>query len=209
MLISSIEGRVTDILMGQTYRENKNEISLGIFVMRTEYLRSLVDKAEAYNLSSLSALMLKNCKTENYRTYKFSGYFARVSSFLEYYRCSMELSHNESARESLLWKKDAPIFTKVNNSSPTKYTDSASVKSSMIADDSVIEGTVIGSVIFRGVHVEKGAIVKNSVLFRGTRVGKGAELDSIVCDVDVDVSEKVKLSGSENMPFYIPKGRRV
>ena len=79
----------------------------------------------------------------------------------------------------------------------------------MIADGSIIEGTVISSVIFRGVIVEKGAVVRNSVLLKGTRVCRGAVLDCIVCDSNVTVSEGVKLSGNENMPFYIQKGRSV
>ena len=79
----------------------------------------------------------------------------------------------------------------------------------MLADDCVIEGTVINSVLFRGVRVEKGAVVKNSVLFRGTRVGKNASLNCIVTDKDVEITEGVTLSGNENMPFYIQKSRKI
>ena len=79
----------------------------------------------------------------------------------------------------------------------------------MIADECVIEGEVINSVLFRGVRVEKGAVVKNSVLFRGTRVCEGANVNCIVTDKDVLVSEGVNLSGNDNMPFYVQKGRKV
>ena len=79
----------------------------------------------------------------------------------------------------------------------------------MLADECVIEGTVINSVLFRGVHVGRGAVVKDSVLFHGTTVGKNAELNCIVTDKDVYVTEGVKLSGNENMPFYVQKGRKV
>ena len=57
--------------------------------------------------------------------------------------------------------------------------------------------------------VTKGAVVKNSVLFRGTYVESGAELNCIVTDKDVHVTEGVKLSGNKNMPFYIQKGRKI
>ena len=121
----------------------------------------------------------------------------------------MQLASDESARESLLWKKEAPIFTRVHNSSPTVHTASAKVENSMIADECIIEGTVINSVIFRDVHIGKGTVVKNSVLFHGTHVGKNAELNCIVTDKDVYVSDNVKLSGNHNMPFYVQKGRKV
>ena len=121
----------------------------------------------------------------------------------------MILASDELARESLLWKKESPIFTRVHNSAPTVYKSSAVVENSMIADDCVIEGSIINSVLFRGVKVERGAVVKNSVLFSGTRVSKNASLNSIVTDKDVDITDGVVLSGNENMPFYIQKSRKI
>lgn len=209
IMISSVAGKVTQIAMNSAYDERHPELALGIFVMRTAYLRNLIDEAEAYNLNSLTMLLLKNCKSSNYRTYKYSGFAASVSSFLDYYKYSMELAADEKARESLLGKKEAPIFTRVHNSAPTKHTSTAKVENSIIADECVIEGTVINSVIFRDVKVEKGAVVKNCVLFHGTHVGKNANLNCIVADKDVYVTDGVHLSGNENMPFYVQKGRKI
>ena len=79
----------------------------------------------------------------------------------------------------------------------------------MIADACEIEGTVINSVIFRDVKIEKGAVVKNCVLFHGTHVCKNANLNCIVADKDVLITDGVTLSGNENMPFYIQKGRKI
>ena len=209
MMISSVAGKVTQIAMSAAYDERNPELALGIFVMKTLYLRNLIDEAEAYNLNSLSTFLLKNCKTSNYMTYKYHGFAACVSSFLDYYKYSMELASNEKARESLLWKKEAPIYTRVHNSAPTKHTSTAKVENSMIADECEIEGTVINSVIFRDVKIEKGAVVKNCVLFHGTHVCKNANLNCIVADKDVLITDGVTLSGNENMPFYIQKGRKI
>jgi glucose-1-phosphate adenylyltransferase len=209
IMISSVAGKVADIAMGTRFSEKHTELSLGIYVLKTVYLKRLISLAEAHNLNSFTGLLLKNCKSSNYRTLKYSGYAATVSSFLDYYRCSMELVTSEKARESLLYKKEAPIFTRVHNSAPVVYTSSARVENSLIADDCVIEGTVINSVISRGVHIGKGAVVKNSILFQRTDVEKNAELNCIVTDKNVKITEGVKLSGNENMPFFIQKGRWV
>ena len=209
MMISSVAGKVTQIAMSAAYDERNPELALGIFVMKTLYLRNLIDEAEAFNLNSLSIFLLKNCKTSNYMTYKYNGFAASVSSFLDYYKYSMELVNDESARESLLGKKEAPIYTRVHNSAPTKHYASAKVENSMIADECQIEGTVINSVIFRDVKIEKGAVVKNCVLFHGTHVCKNANLNCIVADKDVLITDGVTLSGNENMPFFIQKGRKI
>ena len=209
MMLSSVAGKVTDITMSSVYTERNPELSLGIFVMSTVYLRKLIEEAQGYNTHSLTNLMLKNFKAQNYRTYKYNGFVASVSSFLDYYKYSIHLAKNEESRSSLLNKKEAPIFTRVHNSAPVVYKTGAKVESSMIADECIIEGTVINSVLFRGVHVSKGAVVKDSVLFSGTYVGKNSQLNCIVTDKDVHVSDNVQLSGNENMPFYVQKNRKV
>ena len=209
MMLSSIAGKVTDITMSSVYTERNPELSLGIFVMSTVYLRKLIEEAQGYNTHSLTNLMIKNFKAQNYRTYKYNGFVASVSSFLDYYKYSIHLAKNEESRSSLLYRKEAPIFTRVHNSAPVVYKNGAKVESSMIADECVIEGTVINSVLFRGVHVEKGAVVKDSVLFSGTYVGKNATVNCIVTDKDVHISDNVNLSGNANMPFYVQKNRKV
>ena len=209
IMLSSVAGKISDIAMSAVYSERHPELSLNLFVMQTEYLRRLIEEAQGYNLNSLTGLILKNYKSENYRTYKYNGYVASVSSFLDYYKYSIDLTTNEEARDSLLNKKSAPIYTRVHNSSPVVYKSGARVENSMIADDCVIEGTVINSVLFRGVKVEKGAVVKNSVLFSGTTIATKASVNCIVTDKDVYVSNGVNLSGNENMPFYVQKGRKV
>lgn len=209
IMLSSVAGKITDIALSTTYSEKNPEISLYIFVMATNYLRKLIEESEAYNLDSLSTILLKNFKRANYRTYNYSGFVAPVSSFLDYYTQSMRLLSDRKATESLLWKKEAPIFTRVHNSAPTTYKESAKIENSMLADECSIEGTVINSILFRGVTVAKGAVVKNSILFHGTYVGKNAALNCIVTDKDVHISDGVNLSGNENMPFYVQKGRKV
>ena len=209
MMVSSIAGKITDIAMGSTYNEKNPELALNIFVMKTVHLRTIIEEADAYSLNSLTKMFLKNFKHSNYRVYCYDGYVASVSSFLDYYKHSMTLAKSEEARNSLLWKKEFPIFTRVHNSAPTVHTDTAVVENSIIADECVIEGTVINSVIFRGVHVGKGTVIRDSVLFHGTYVEDNVELNCIVTDKDVHITRGVKLSGNENMPFYIQKGRKV
>ena len=209
LMIAHKGGKVADMAMNARYNAATPNLSLGIFVMRTDYLRTLIEQAAAYNLNSFTGFLLEKCKTSHYCAYDFKGFAASVSSFLDYYKYSMELASSEEARESLLWKKEAPIFTRVHNSSPTAHRTAAKVENSLIADECEIEGTVINSIIFRDVKIEKGAVVKNSVLFHGTTVGKNANLNCIVTDKDVLITDGVSLSGNENMPFYVQKGRKV
>lgn len=209
MLISSVQGNITDIVMGSSYTPKNTELSLDIFVMKTEYLRRVIEEANAYSLTSFTNMILRSYKHSQYKTYCFEGYVASVSSFNDYYRCSMELVKSEKARTSLLFQPNFPIFTRVHNSAPTVHKENAKIENSLIADECIIEGTVINSVIFRGVRIGKNAIIKDSVLFHGTYVEENANLSYIVTDKNVHVTNSVKLCGNENIPFYVKKGRRV
>lgn len=209
MVLSSTDGKITDIALSSVYTEKNPELSLGIFVMRATMLRKIIEQANAYGLNSLTEFFFDSYKKQNYHSFCYKGFAATVSSFLDYYKNSIYLTRNAQAREELLGQREASVFTRVHNSSPTVYRKGAKVSDSMIADDCVIEGVVINSVLSRGVVVRRGAVVKNSVLFRGTYVGENASLNSVVSDKAVHIEDGTVLSGSENMPFYIPKGRRV
>ena len=209
LFVSSVAGKVTDMAMSNAATISNPELVLNVYVMKADYLRTLIEEEEAYGFNSFTEMLRRKYAHSNYRTYCFDGYAASVSSFLDYYKYSMELVNNEKSRSSLLNEKSRPIFTRVHNSAPVVYAKTAKVENSLIADDCVIEGTVINSVISRGVHVAKGAVVKNSILFQRTVVEKNAELNCIVTDKRVTITEGVKLSGNENMPFFIQKGRTV
>ena len=209
MMLATENGKITDIVLSSVYTEKNPQLSLGIFVMRTTMLRKIIEQANAYGLNSLTELFFDIYKKQNYQTYCYGGYVATVSSFLDYYKHSIHLTKNPDAREQLIGQKEALIFTRVHNSAPTIYRKGAKVSDSIIADDCIIEGTVINSVLSRGVVVRRGAVVKDSVLFQRTYVGENASLNCVVTDKAVHISDSVTLSGNENMPFYIQKGRRV
>ena len=101
---------------------------------------------------------------------------------------------------------DRSVFTKIRDSAPTKYGNSAIVKNSMIADGCVIEGEVENSIIFRNVKVARGAVVRKSIIMQNTVLGEHSNLNCIITDKNVVVRDKRVLSGSENHPFYIGKG---
>ena len=95
------------------------------------------------------------------------------------------------------------------NSAPTKYAQDARVSNSMIADGCVIEGVVENSIIFRGVKIGKGAVIRNSIILQDTYVGSDVSLNCVITDKNVVINDGRVLSGHQTMPFFIGKGVRV
>ena len=119
----------------------------------------------------------------------------------------MELLNPDVRRQ--LFPPERPVYTKVRDEGPVRYGINASAKNSMIADGCIIEGTVENSVIFRGVKIDKGAVVKNSILMQGTYVGEKSVLDCVVTDKDVMIRDSKTLIGCKEYPFFIKKGTAV
>ena len=54
-----------------------------------------------------------------------------------------------------------------------------------------------------------GSVVKNSILFEDTVIGNSAELNCVITDKNTTVRDNRILSGHENIPFYIDKGKMI
>ena len=105
--------------------------------------------------------------------------------------------------------KGAPIYTKVRDDNPTRYMSSAKVKNVMAADGCIIEGEVENCILFRGVRIAKGAVVKNSILMQDTVIESGATVEYLITDKDVVISAGKELKGNDSFPVYIPKFHKV
>ena len=115
----------------------------------------------------------------------------------------------KEARDGLFSVDGRHIYTKIRNSAPTKYSADAKAVNSLIADGCVIEGTVENSIIFRGVRIGKGCVVKNSILLQDTVVGDNVQLNCVITDKIAMIKDGRTLSGHETMPFFIGKGMIV
>jgi glucose-1-phosphate adenylyltransferase len=202
------DGRLTDIGVYDG-RQGKVEICADIMIVRRTYLERVVAEAVSRGQTSFYRdVVYRNLPRDRFFVARYDGFFARVNSIESYFRCSMKLLDRKS-RVNLFYRRNQPIFTKVRNSAPTRYLPGAQVKNSLIADGCVIEGTVENSVLFRGVHVGKGTVIKNSILMQDTFTGENVRLGCVITDKDVVIKNGRELCGHETLPFYIGKGMKV
>ena len=122
-----------------------------------------------------------------------------------YYQASMALLQRDVRKQ--LFNPDRPIYTKVRDSMPTRYGTKSKVTNCLIGDDCVIDGTVKNSIIFRGVKVEKGAVVENCILMQETYVGENAQLDNVIADKNAVIGDGIILKGTEDKHCFISKNQ--
>ena len=110
-------------------------------------------------------------------------------------------------RDALFGARD--IYTKVRDSAPSKYLEGAVVQNSLISDGCMIEGTVENCILFRGVKVGKGSVIRNSIVMQDTVIGTGVSLDCVITDKNVVIRDRRKLAGCAELPYFISKGRMI
>lgn len=139
--------------------------------------------------------------------YRHNGFAAMMDSASGYYEATMKLLDNNVRRD--LFRADRPILTKTRDDMPTRYGTHSVVQNCFIADGCVIEGTVRNSVLFRGVKVEKGAVIENCILMQGSRVAADVQLDHVIADKNSSIGEGMIIKGTAKKTFLIKKNQTL
>ncbi len=162
-------------------------------------------------------LLQQNCKVYGY---KFAGYWGYTRTVEEYWQSNMDLLGPKPLIDLEGWGFRTNLeHRRICDFEPALYRDTAKVTNSLVYNGCKVDGEIRNSIIFPGVHVEKGAVVENSVLFFNNRVGEGCSLNKVVADVnntfgkDIhigpengDITPKVTVVGWNNQ---IPDGIRI
>ena len=201
-------GNVTDMRKSSGSDQNV-KMFMNVAVVNKDYLENLITSCSQRNLYSFrnDVLLGGMIPKEQINTYEFKGYCAQIHSVLGYYNTNMEMLKKDVRDD--LFCRERPIYTKVRDQSPAMYGLGSDVKNSLVADGCFIKGKVENCIIFRGVHVGADAVVKNSIIMQGTHIGEGCDLDCVITDKNVPVSDGKKLMGAENYPVYIKKGSKI
>ncbi len=200
------DGRITEMSLdrrdaGDTFH------SVNIVIMKKYLLESLITAAHSKNeISFQRNVLMANVKSLRIHAYDATESFVgTISSVQAYYDVSMRLLQ-KSSRDKLFCH---PIYTKERDDMPSLYGAESRLTNSLAADGCIIEGTVENSIIFKGVKVGKGAVVRDSILMQDTVVGENAKLTCVIADKKVNIKNGVELSGAPTYPVTLSKGTRI
>lgn len=178
-----------------------------MFITRRELLMDMVEYAVTHGRHTISKDILLTAVSKGLKvsTYEFSGYKKKIDSIQSYYCFNLDLLKKDIRDELFGLNTNNPIFTKIKDTVPTKYSKSAEITNSFIADGCKIEGTVKNSILFRGVHVAKGATVENCILMQNSEIMENCLLENVIFDKGVILRSGKKLVGQDTYPMVIGK----
>ncbi|MFF2482014.1 glucose-1-phosphate adenylyltransferase subunit GlgD [Paenibacillus sp. NPDC058071] len=201
------DGRITAIQ--DHYGRMQSRISsMEMYIMKKDLLMELVETSLAQGQDHLvrHAIFSRIDKLQIYG-YMYEGYLSVVNTLASYYESNMSLLRPDVWRE--LFFQPNSVFTKGKDEPPARYTASSKVSNSLIANGCRIEGTVENSILFRGVHVRKGAVIRNSIVMQNGDVGENSLIQYSILDKDVHVQNERDIRGSSDSPFLAGKRKII
>lgn len=185
--------------------DDEENICMEMFLLERSLLLELVNNCLIQgNYNFIKHCIIQNCQRLKVKGYEWRGYVGRIASLESYFERNMDILQPDIWHE--LFFNSNLVYTKVKNEPPAKYYDTAEVHNSLIASGCCIEGKVENSILFRGVKVKKGAVIKNSIVMQKGKLGENVVLENIICDKEVNITENKHLKGERNYPLVIKKG---
>ncbi|MES0855415.1 glucose-1-phosphate adenylyltransferase [Geobacillus sp. G4] len=164
-----------------------NLASMGIYIFNWPLLREYlqIDNADPHSSHDFGKDVIPRLLRENKRlvAYPFKGYWKDVGTVKSLWEANMDLldEHNELDLFDRSWR----IYSVNPNQPPQYIAPEAEVSDSLINEGCVVEGTVERSVLFQGVCIGKGAVVKESVIMPGATVGEGAYVERAIVTPEI------------------------
>lgn len=202
------DGRIRELSLDPKCADEEVLYSTNIILIKKYVLDQVITKAFSHNCHHFQKdVIMSNIDTYKIHLYAPDTYSATIDSLQSYYDISMSLLRKEN--RDRLFDRDRPIYTKERDDMPARYGIRATSRNCLIADGCVIDGEVENCILFKGVQICKGAVVKDCILMQDTYVGENAKLNCVIADKNVTVKPGVELSGARNYPVSLGKSTTV
>ncbi len=173
--------------------------SMGIYVFNTQFLLQRLEEDAQDPKSSHDFgknIIPRMVERDKVFAYPFSGYWVDVGTIQAYWETNLALLEDLPALD--LYDPRWVIHTRSEERPPVKFGPSGDVDRSLLSNGCIIYGTVINSVLSPGVHVERGAVVRDSVIMNGTAIRAGAQIDRCVLDKEIEIGADAQVGGGDD-----------
>ena len=199
IVITDKENRITEF---EEKPENprSNLASMGIYIFSFKALRDALIQKRDEPGCDFGKHVIPYCFEQKQRlfAYEFNGYWKDVGTLGSYWEANMELI--DIVPEFNLYEEYWKIYTN-NGSLPPQYiAEDAVVEKSVISNGVEIYGEVHNSVIGAGVIIEKGAIIRDSIIMQETVIGKNCVIDKAIIAENVVIGDNVTLGIGSDIP---------
>lgn len=165
--------------------------SMGVYVFTWKTLKHYLELDESDRTSqndfgkNIIPAMLKN--GERLMAYPFCGYWKDVGTIDSLWESNMDLLKPDCAIN--LYDPNWKIYSRSPVEPPHYIGRNAKISNSIIAEGCTIEGEIYNSVLFHGVNIAPGAVIRDSIIFPGAVINANARVQKSVVAENVEIGE--------------------
>lgn len=172
-----------------------NLASMGIYIFTWEKLRKylIADAGDPDSQKDFGKNILPSMLSEGQKmvAYPFEGYWKDVGTIDSLWEANMDLLDPKVPLD--LYDDSWKIYSRTPVLPPHYVGEGAQVENSMVTEGCEIAGKVDFSVLFSGVTVEEGAVVRDSIVMPGSVIRKGAVVEYSIIAENCIVGEGAKI----------------
>ena len=173
--------------------------SMGVYIFSWEKLKSYLtaDEADKHSDNDFGKNIIPKMLEAGERVYayEYKGYWKDVGTVDSLWEANMDLLNPNVPIElnDPPWK----IYSRNGILPPQYIGENAKLNNSSISEGCSIDGEVENSIIFPGVSIQKGAVIRNSILMPGVSVGADTLIEYTIVAADTVIGTNVKLGISK------------
>lgn len=188
--------------------EPKNNLaSMGIYIFSWNILKEYLEMDARNTKSShdfgkdiIPTLLEENKKLY---AYPFKGYWKDVGTVKSLWEANMDLLNDECDLD--LFDYDWRIYSVNPNQPPQYISPEAVVKESLINEGCTIEGEIDKSVLFQGVSIGKGSIIKESVIMPDAVIGENVIIEKAIVPDDAIIPDGTVIRSFDDEIILVTK----
>lgn len=172
-------------------KPESNLASMGIYIFKWSVLQKYLEMDESNPDSSndfgkdvIPTMLADELKLI---AYPFKGYWKDVGTVKSLWEANMDLL--DADQDLNLFEYSWRIYSVNPNQPPQIIGTTAEVKHSLVNEGCIIDGAIEQSVIFQGVEVEEGAVLKECVVMPNARIGRGSFIERAIVMNDLEIPE--------------------
>ncbi|WP_138493847.1 glucose-1-phosphate adenylyltransferase [Paenibacillus pinistramenti] len=165
--------------------------SMGIYLFKWDVLRRHLIEDENKASSSFDfgkdiiPLMLEN--SMKLYAYPFKGYWKDVGTIQSLWEANMDLLCDEPKLKlnDPSWR----IYTRSPNQPAEFIAPGAKLNNCMINEGCVVHGEVIHSILFYGVEVGEGSVIKDSIIHPKVKIGRNVRINKAIINENIVIED--------------------
>ncbi len=170
-----------------------NLASMGIYVFRRDTLMRLLKETagEAPRHDFGKDIFPRLIQVADVGAHTYDGYWQDIGTVEAFFDANMKLLDPDHSLQ--LSERAWPIRTPSADAPPARVSGSGRAERSLVANGAVVRGTVEESILFPGVVVEEGAVVRRSILMNDVHVHSGARVEHAILDKRASVGRDARV----------------